>query len=78
MITQSTSTPVSGMSPLLSPRQRAVIELRANGFLNKQIAYKLGIRECTVKEHVTAALKKMQCRTVSQAILSLAQNGELN
>ncbi len=62
----------------LSPRQHAVIRLRANGLLNKQIATELGIRESTVKEHVSAALKKLQCRTVNQAVLFLAQSGKLN
>ncbi len=61
----------------LSPRQHAVIQLRANGFLNKQIARELGIQECTVKEHVSIALRKMRCKTVNQAILVLAQTGEL-
>ena len=59
----------------LSPRQLSVIELRANGFHNKQIAERLGIRECTVKEHITAALNKTKARNVEHAILCLARSG---
>ena len=62
----------------LSPRQHTVIRLRAHGLLNKQIAIELGIRESTVKEHVSAALKKLRCKTVNQAVLFLAQSGQLN
>ena len=39
----------------------------ADGLLNKQIAYTLGLAENTVKVHVTAILKKLECHSRTQA-----------
>jgi len=39
----------------------------ADGLLNKQIAYELGLAENTVKVHVTAILKKLECVSRTQA-----------
>jgi FixJ family two-component response regulator len=55
----------AGMSALreryaaLSRREREVIELVLSGWLNKQIAAKLGITEITVKVHRGAMMRKM-------------------
>jgi DNA-binding CsgD family transcriptional regulator len=59
----------------LSPRQLEVMELRANGYINKQIAWKLSISEATVKEHVSNALRKLKSRTTEQAIAELFRRG---
>ena len=39
----------------------------ADGLLNKQIAATLGLAENTVKVHVTAILKKLECYSRTQA-----------
>lgn len=44
----------------LTPHQFKVLQLMADGLLNKQIAYELDISESTVKQHVSAVLKKLQ------------------
>ena len=38
-----------------------------NALLNKQIAHELGLAENTVKVHVTAILKKLECYSRTQA-----------
>ncbi len=51
----------------LTPQQFRVLECLADGLLNKQIAHELGLAENTVKVHVTAILKKLDCHSRTQA-----------
>lgn len=51
----------------LTPQQFRVLLYVADGLLNKQIAYELGLAENTVKVHVTAILKKLDCHSRTQA-----------
>lgn len=51
----------------LTPQQSRVLSMLAEGLLNKQIAYELGLAENTVKVHVTAILKKLECHSRTQA-----------
>jgi len=51
----------------LTPQQFRVLLCLADGLLNKQIAYELGLAEKTVKVHVTAILKKLECHSRTQA-----------
>ena len=51
---------------LLTPREREIATLLADGLLNKQVAGKLGISEITVKIHRRHALRKMGVRSLPQ------------
>ena len=51
----------------LTPQQVRVLMCIADGLLNKQIAYELGLAENTVKVHVTAILRKLECYSRTQA-----------
>jgi len=51
----------------LTPQQFRVLMCLADGLLNKQIAHELGLAENTVKVHVTAILKKLECHSRTQA-----------
>ncbi|MGH8444895.1 MAG: LuxR C-terminal-related transcriptional regulator [Solimonas sp.] len=53
----------------LTPQQVRVLMCLADGLLNKQIAYELGLAENTVKVHVTAILRKLECHSRTQAAL---------
>ncbi|WP_028008795.1 LuxR C-terminal-related transcriptional regulator [Solimonas flava] len=53
----------------LTPQQVRVLMCLADGLLNKQIAYELGLAENTVKVHVTAILRKLDCHSRTQAAL---------
>lgn len=53
----------------LTPQQFRVLELLAQGKLNKQIAGELGISEQTTKAHVSATLAKLGVRNRTQASL---------
>ena len=52
----------------LSRRQREVLLLIANGKLNKQIAYALGLSERTVKMHRAAVFAALEVKTSADAI----------
>ena len=44
----------------LTPREREVLPLLADGLLNKQVAFELGITECTVQLHRGHIMRKME------------------
>lgn len=47
-----------------------VFELLARGKSNKIIAYELGIKELTVKAHITAILRKLRVHSRTQAVIA--------
>jgi DNA-binding NarL/FixJ family response regulator len=53
----------------LSPRERAVLLLIAEGLSNKEIATRLFLAEGTVKNHVSAILQKIDAKDRTQAAL---------
>ncbi len=57
----------------LTPQQLRVLAGMAEGKLNKQIAYEMTIAEQTVKDHVTAILRKLGASNRTQAILVASQ-----
>lgn len=44
----------------LTPQQLRVLKMIADGLLNKQIAYEMNVQETTIKQHVSAILRKLQ------------------
>ena len=52
----------------LTPRQREILIQMADGKLNKQIAYDLGLSERTVKMHRAAMFKALGVKTSADAI----------
>ena len=52
----------------LTKRERAVLHGVANGRLNKQIAFDLGISEVTVKMHRSNAMRKMEARSLGDFV----------
>ena len=65
-----TVTPaISNQLAELSPREREVLKLIAQGLNNREIAKKLYISEKTVKNHVTSILSKLNLRDRTQAAL---------
>ncbi|WP_395678557.1 response regulator [Inquilinus sp.] len=54
---------------LLTNQQRKVLELMAEGLLNKQIAYAIDVQITTVKAHVSSLLQKLGVSSRTQAVI---------
>lgn len=50
----------------LSPRRQEILDMIADGRLNKQIAYDLGLCESTIKAHVSEIMKALRLRNRTQ------------
>jgi DNA-binding NarL/FixJ family response regulator len=59
----------------LSPREMEILELVAQGSSNKEIAFLLNISQQTVKNHMTAILRKLQVEDRTQAAVTAIRNG---
>lgn len=53
----------------LTPQQFRVLSMLADGKLNKQMAWELGVSEATVKAHMTAIMRKLGAGNRTQAAL---------
>jgi DNA-binding NarL/FixJ family response regulator len=53
----------------LTPQQFRVMNMIAEGLLNKQIAWELGVSEATVKAHMTAIMRKLGVSNRTQVAL---------
>ena len=62
------------MSPL-TPRESEILNYIAQGYLNKQIATKLGISEQTIKNHVTSILRKLNANARTEAVVIAIKQG---
>jgi DNA-binding NarL/FixJ family response regulator len=60
---------------ILSPREREVLDLLAEGCSNKQIAGRLFVAETTVKGYVASLLDKLGVDSRLQAVVRAAQRG---
>jgi DNA-binding NarL/FixJ family response regulator len=69
------TTPEAGGGDELTPREREVLDLVAQGLANKMIARRLGISEHTVKFHVAAILAKLGAGSRTEAAHLGARRG---
>ena len=68
----------NGLPAPISARQAEILALLSDGLQNKQIAYRLGISEATVKAHVAKTMALTGCRNrVGLALLWLRCTGRL-
>ena len=54
----------------LTQGELRVLQLVACGKSNKIIAYELGIKESTVKAHITSILRKLRVHSRTQAVIA--------
>jgi DNA-binding CsgD family transcriptional regulator len=64
-------------APSLTPRERQVLGMVAEGLPNKIIAARLGISEHTVKTHLAALFAKLGVNTRAEAVARGARLGLL-
>ncbi|EAQ99449.1 response regulator transcription factor [Congregibacter litoralis] len=55
----------------LTPQQFRVASMLVEGLLNKQIAYELGVKEATIKAHMTEVFRKLGVQSRTQAVLAI-------
>ncbi|MGC3997637.1 MAG: response regulator transcription factor [Anaeromyxobacter sp.] len=67
--------PEAGAAEPLTPREREVLALLAEGLANKVIAARLGISQHTAKFHVNAILAKLGVDSRAEAIVRAARLG---
>jgi FixJ family two-component response regulator len=60
---------------LLAPRERQVMGLVVSGWLNKQIAYELGISERTIKLHRSQIMRKMCAESLADLVKQAGKLG---
>lgn len=53
----------------LSPREREILELLAEGFPNKEIAHRMGVTDGTVRWHLRHVYNKLHVRSRTEAAL---------
>jgi DNA-binding NarL/FixJ family response regulator len=67
---QAFTAPVEdGEIPVLTPRQAEVLALLAEGHANKEIRYRLGIAERTVRAHLTELFHLLGANSRMQAVI---------
>ncbi len=52
----------------LSPRQREILGLLAQGIVVRRIAAKLGLSETTVRNHIRVTLRRLDCHSQLEAV----------
>ncbi len=62
------------ISPL-TPRETEILNYIAQGYLNKEIAAKLGISQQTIKNHVTSILRKLNANARTEAVVVAIKQG---
>jgi NarL family two-component system response regulator YdfI len=75
-----TSLPIAGHPPAtpdasLTPREIEVLRMLGEGLANKNIAWKLGISEHTVKFHITSIFTKLNVSSRAEAVATGMRRG---
>ena len=66
-----------GRRPVLTPREREVLVLVADGLSDRQIASELKLSEHTVHRHMSNVLTKLACASRAAAVARAAERGML-
>lgn len=61
--------------PLLSDRQREILQAIADGSTTKQVARELGIAQKTVHNHLNAIYRRLDTQSLTHAVLSAVRLG---
>lgn len=62
----------------LTPQQHKILLMFAEGLLNKQIAYELGLSESTIKSHASTIFLKLGVKSRTQAVIMLNDRQQAN
>jgi len=68
-------TAIETLSAPLTSRELEILSYVAHGYINKQVAHKLGISEQTIKNHVSSILRKLDANDRTQAVVLALRYG---
>ena len=71
------TTPATETPPPLSPRQRQVLTLVAEGATNRGIAGRLGVTKDVVDNYLAAAMRRLGARNRTHAVVLAWRRGEI-
>src|SRR5216683_2738236 len=74
-VARADAAPLGPLFVKLSPREIEILDLVARGNSNKIIARKLSISDQTVKNHVSAILRKLEVNDRTEAVVYALRNG---
>lgn len=77
LLGETLPVPASGDKPQLTPRQREILLLLADGLPNKAISRQLGLAEDTVKTHLKALFQELAVHTRTACVSAARQRGWL-
>ena len=72
---QKPSEEAAAFMAQLTSREIEILNYMAQGYLNKQIAFELGISESTIKSHVSAILSKLNANDRTEAVVIAIKHG---
>lgn len=75
LVSNQSAQPHREKHKVLTGRQEEVLKLTASGLSNKQIAYKLGVAESTVKLHINSLLRALGATNRTQAVIIAQKQG---
>lgn len=67
--------PLAARADVMSPRERSLVNLLAEGLTNKEIANKVGVAEVTVKFHLAKLYKRFKVQTRLQLLTYALDHG---
>lgn len=59
----------------LTPQQTKVLKLLAEGLRNKEIAYRMGLKISTVKQHISGIMLRLNVRTRTGVVIKAQKLG---
>ena len=68
-------TAIETLSAPLTSRELEILNYVARGYINKQVAHKLGISEQTIKNHMSSILRKLDANDRTQAVVLAMRYG---
>jgi len=68
-------TAIETLSAPLTSRELEILSYVAHGYINKQVAHKLGISEQTIKNHMSSILRKLDANDRTQAVVMAMRYG---
>lgn len=76
-VVPASSDAIAQRQTTLSPREREILALVADGLGNKSIAARLGISEHTVKTHIASIFEKLGAETRAEAVAIGVRSGTI-